>query len=90
MREVNNALGLALNVVQQRADKRSGALDHAIVQLAQSFDAKSALTQSRLSALEVRIGVLARLSLIAVIVLLVAVAGAGAIYLGVAAARLPS
>jgi len=88
--KVIDALGLALNVVQQRADERSGALDQATVRLAQSFDDKSALTQSRLSALERKIGLLTSLSITAVIVLVVAVAGAGAIYLSVAAGRFPS
>lgn len=87
--KVIDALGLALNVVQQRADDRSRTLEQATVQLAQSFDDKSALTQSRLSALERRIGLLTSLSITAVIVLVVAVAGAGAIYLGVATGRFP-
>jgi flagellar biosynthesis chaperone FliJ len=85
-----DALGLALNVMQQRTDERSGALEQATVGLAQSFDDKSALAQSRLSALERKIGLLTSLTITAVIVLVVAVAGAGAIYLGVAAVRFPS
>lgn len=90
MTKIIDAVEVALNVLQKLADERSGALNQATVQLTQSFDDKSALTQSRISALERKIGLLTSLSITAVIFLVMAVAGAGAIYLGVAPGRFPS
>lgn len=88
--KVIEELRFALNILQQRGDERSGSLDNATVRLVQSFNNNSALTQSRLSVLERRIILLNCMSITGVVVLVVAVAGAGAIYLGVASRWFPS
>jgi hypothetical protein len=85
-----DALGLALNAVQQRVEEGIAALDRATVRLAQAVEETNTQMQSRFSELKHKIGLLTGLSITVIIVLVAAVASAGAIFMGAVAGRFGS